>query len=109
MVCIVSDNNDFSGVYFYKIGDLSLQKKFDQAASRISEINSKFYLLNYYNKTVTCIDENGNFFRNISLKGTLNKNVTKLLNDTWDGAFVFFNNKLVMNSRSKDKLIEFFF
>ncbi len=27
MVCIVSDYNDFSGVYFYKIIDLSLQKK----------------------------------------------------------------------------------
>jgi hypothetical protein len=103
MACITTETTSYRGVYFYNLENLSLCKKFDHDAGRISEINSRFYEFNFQYNKFYCFDENGDLKEEINLK-TINKDNFRRRDD---GGLVIFNQSIWMNSYGEQKLVKF--
>jgi hypothetical protein len=64
-----------------------------------------FYEFNHQTQTMSCYDENANLKEEIILKG-----LDKFLRDnTHDGAFIYHNGALFIQSFSQKKIIKIFF
>jgi hypothetical protein len=100
-ICVVA--NSPSGIYFYNSNDFHLIRNYNHLKGRISQINSMFYEFNHQNQTVSCYDENAKLKEKITLKG-----LDKFLIDTWDGAFIFHNGALLIQSHTEKKIIKLF-
>jgi hypothetical protein len=101
-ICVVADNPD--GIYFYNSNDFHLIRNYNHLEGRISQINSMFYEFNYKTQTVSCYDENANLKEEITLKG-----FDKYLVSINDGALIYHNSALVIQSYSEKKVIKLFF
>jgi hypothetical protein len=93
-----------NGIYFYNSNDFHLIRNYNHSYGRISQINSMFYQFNHSTQTMSCYDENANLKEQITLKG-----LDKFLTTDWDGAFIYYNGALLIQSRSDDKIIKLFF
>ena len=64
-----------------------------------------FYEFNHETQTESCYDENANLKEQITLNL---KGLDKFLIDTWDGAFIFHNGALLIQSHTEKKIIKLF-
>ena len=62
-----------------------------------------FYAFNHKTQIVSCFDENANLKEEITLKG-----LEKFLVDVWDGAFIYHNGSLFIQSQNHKKVIKLF-
>ena len=62
-----------------------------------------FYEFNHKTQTVSCYDENANLKEQITLKG-----LEKFLTIRGDGAFIFHNGALFIQSQNHKKIIKLF-
>ena len=96
--CVMADSP--SGIYFYNSNDYHLIRYYDRLICRLSQINSMFYEFNHKTQTVSCYDENANLTEQITLKG-----LDKFLTGMWDGAFIYHNGELFIQSCCSHKKI----
>jgi hypothetical protein len=101
-ICVVASNPN--GIFFYDSNDFRLIRNYNHLAGRISQINSMFYEFNHQTQTLSCYDENANLKEKIYVKG-----LDKFLTNVQDGAFIFQNGALLIQSWSKEKMIKLFF
>ncbi len=101
-ICVAARYPD--GIYFYNSNDLHLIRNFNPSSGRISQINSMFYEFNHKTQTMSCYDENANLKEQITLKG-----LDKFLTNIWDGAFIYHNGALLIQSYCEKKVIKLFF
>ncbi len=101
IICVVADNPD--GIYFYDSNDFNLIRNYNHSSGRISQINSMFYEFNHETQTVSCYDENANLKEIITLKG-----FDDILTSVNDGAFIYHNGALLIQSDSEEKIIKLF-
>jgi hypothetical protein len=99
IICVVADNPD--GIYFYNSNDFNLIRNYNHSSGRISQINSMFYEFNHETQTVSCYDENANLKEIITLKG-----FDDILTSVNDGAFIYHNGALFIQSDSEEKIIK---
>jgi DNA-binding beta-propeller fold protein YncE len=99
IICVAAASP--SGIYFYNSNDFHLIRNYNHFdfLGRISQINSMFYEFNHKTQTVSCYDENANLKEETTLKG-----LDQFLTDTWDGAFIFHNGALLIQSHTEKKL-----
>jgi hypothetical protein len=100
-LCVEASHPD--GIYFYNSKDFNLIRNHSHLHGRISQMNSMFYEFNHKTQTVSCYDENANLKELITLKC-----LDKFLTDSWDGAFIFHNGTLLVQSRTHKKIIKLF-
>jgi hypothetical protein len=93
-----------NGIYFYNSNDFHLIRNYNHSSGSISQINSMFYEFNHRTQTISCYDENGNIKEQIILKG-----LDKFLTSVCDGAFIYYNGALLIQSRIDKKIIKLFF
>jgi hypothetical protein len=62
-----------------------------------------FYEFNHKTQTVSCYDENANLTEQITLKG-----LDKFLTGMWDGAFIYHNGELFIQSCSENAIIKLY-
>ncbi len=91
------------GIYFYNSNDFHLIRNYNHLNGRISQINSIFYEFNHQTLTVSCYDENANLKEQITLRG-----LDKFLVGVWDGAYMFHNRSLLIQSHTHKKIIKLF-
>ena len=101
-ICVEAESPD--GIYFYNSNDFHLIRNYNRYVGRISQINSIFYEFNYKTQTMSCYDENANLKEEITLKG-----FDKYLASINDGALIYHNGALAIQSYSEKKVIKLFF
>ncbi len=100
-ICVAAYNPN--GIYFYNSNDFELIRNYNHLNGRISQINSMFYEFNHKTQTVSCYDENANLKEQITLKG-----LDQFLIDTGDGAFIYHNGAILIQSYHQNKVIKLF-
>jgi hypothetical protein len=100
-ICVEAYSPD--GIYFYNSNDFHLIRNYNRYVGRISRINSMFYEFNHETQTVSCYDENANLKEQIILK-----DLDKFLTDICDGAFVYHDGELLIQSWDQKKIIKLF-
>jgi hypothetical protein len=100
-ICVAASYPD--GIYFYNSNDFHLIRNYNHLEGRISQINSMFYEFNHKTQTVSCYDENANLKEEITLKG-----FDKFLTNEDDGALIYHNGALFIQSWSDEKIIKLF-
>ncbi len=100
-ICVEAFHPDV--IYFYNSNDFHLIRNYNHLEGRISQIDLIFYQFNHKTQTVSCYDENANLKEEITLKG-----FDKYLASREDGALIYHNGALLIQSYSEKKVIKLF-
>ena len=92
-----------SGIWFYKLSDLSFYRKYDNGFCRISEINFQFYEFNFRSKKIICYDNNGDLNEEIFL----NRIEDDCFTGSWDGVILNLNGNVIMTCYHKKRILKF--
>jgi hypothetical protein len=90
--------NTINSIHFYEADTFKHKFKYDGHKGTISVVGSYFYEFNYLNKIMYCYNDNGILTDEIVIK------IDELKKCRFNGALVFFDNKLVIASDDPKKL-----